>query len=258
MKPDWTPLRAELALWRQAGLTLPLWWRDDDAVTVTPQLEQLTELSNTLGLPVHLAVIPQTAQTDLADFLRVNPQLTPVVHGWAHTNHAPADEKKAEFRLHRPLETLSTEAEAGLNRLQDLFGESLVPMFVPPWNRITGEVIAELPKLGYRFLSTATPRKSAYPADGLAQVNTHLDPIDWRGTRSLKDPDALIEQTVGLLKDRREGHSDNDEPFGVLTHHLVHDPDIWAFTRDLIAQLLEGPCHLWTAHDTSEIQGDPA
>jgi hypothetical protein len=40
MTPDWTALDAELAAWDQAGLTLPLWWRDDDAVKPTPALDQ--------------------------------------------------------------------------------------------------------------------------------------------------------------------------------------------------------------------------
>lgn len=84
-------------------------------------------------------------------------------------------------------------------------------------------------------------------APGLSQINTHLDPIDWRGSRGLADPDMLISQTVALLRDRREGRADADEPFGVLTHHLVHDQRIWDFTEHLLSQLLDGPVRIWTA-----------
>jgi hypothetical protein len=45
MTTDWTPLRKELAIWRAEGLTLPLWWRDDDAVTATAALDRLVALS---------------------------------------------------------------------------------------------------------------------------------------------------------------------------------------------------------------------
>ena len=62
MTPDWTPLETELARWSAQGRTLPLWWRDDDAVAETPALRKLTELSERLGLPVHLAVIPAAAE----------------------------------------------------------------------------------------------------------------------------------------------------------------------------------------------------
>ncbi|WP_299943404.1 polysaccharide deacetylase family protein [uncultured Ruegeria sp.] len=247
MNLNWYPLQIELQRWQDTGLTLPLWWRDDDAITVTPQLEKLTTMSVELGLPVHLAVIPQAAEVSLADYVSDQPTLIPVVHGWAHQNHAPTGEKKAEFRLHRPIETVVSDAAAGLAGLQRLFGDRLRPVFVPPWNRIDPEVAAKLSGLGYRILSTATPRKTVFAAPGLEQVNTHLDPIDWRGTRGLVDPEKLISQIVALLQDRRTGRADNSEAFGVLTHHLVHDQDIWTFTQDLLHRLLEGPGTPWTA-----------
>jgi len=112
--------------------------------------------------------------------------------------------------------------------------------------------------LGYRILSTATPRNAIWAAPGLEQINTHLDPIDWRGSRGLVPPEDLIAQTVNLMRDRREGHADNSEPFGVLTHHLVHDPDIWAFTQDMLPRLLDGPGEAWNASEYLQNQGDPA
>ncbi len=250
MNPDWSPLDAELALWREGDLTLPLWWRDDDATTLTPQLDRLTDLSQRLGLPVHLAVIPRDADAKLAGYVEQHPALIPVVHGWAHQNHAPEGEKKSEFRAHRPLDAVVADAKAGLTRMTEMFGDRLRPMFVPPWNRIGDETVAQLPALGFRILSTATPRKAAMAAPGLEQINTHLDPIDWRGTRGLVAPDVLILQVVDFLKDRRNGRADNAEPFGVLTHHLVHDPNIWAFTEALLTKLLDGPAQAWTAPKT--------
>ncbi|MEO1109148.1 MAG: polysaccharide deacetylase family protein [Pseudomonadota bacterium] len=252
MTSDWKPLEDELALWRVQGLTLPLWWRDDDATVQTPQLETLTALSERVGLPVHLAVIPRDANASLAGFVARHESLIPVVHGWAHQNHAPAGEKKSEFRAHRPLQDITADVQAGLNRLTDLFDERLLPMFVPPWNRIGDEAVAQLPALGFRILSTATPRKATFAVPGLEQINTHLDPIDWRGTRGLVAPDILIARMAALLQDRRTGQTDNTEPFGILTHHLVHDPDIWTFTEALLTKLLEGPTHPWVAFETPE------
>ncbi|MEW2919246.1 polysaccharide deacetylase family protein [Ruegeria sp. ANG10] len=252
---DWRPLEAELGIWHAQGLSLPLWWRDDDAVSRTPQLERLSELSRSLDLPVHLAIIPRDADTGLADHVAQQPTLIPVVHGWAHHNHAPPDEKKSEFRLHRPFEEITADAQSGLERLRTLFGDGLCPMFVPPWNRISPEVVQKLPDLGYRIVSTATPRKTREPAPGLEQINTHLDPIDWRGTRGLVAADKLISQTSELLRDRREGRADIAEPFGVLTHHLVHDQSIWTFTQELLSRLLDGPGFAWEA--ATETTGEP-
>jgi hypothetical protein len=247
MNPDWRPLDVELNHWRAESLPLPVWWRDDDAIAPTPQLDRLSELADKLGLPVHLAVIPRDATLALAEYVAARASLVPVVHGWAHTNHAPRGEKKAEFRLDRPLDVMVTDAQAGMARLRSVFGDNMRQMFVPPWNRIAPEMAKQLPKLGYRILSTTTPRKSRLVAPGLEQINTHLDPIDWRGSRGLISADALIAQTAGLLRDRREGRSDNTEPFGILTHHLVHDQDIWTFTEALLRKLLSGPATAWVA-----------
>ncbi|MFV0512306.1 MAG: polysaccharide deacetylase family protein [Jhaorihella sp.] len=247
MTPDWSPLDAELKQWQGTGLTLPLWWRDDDAVTRTPALERLSGLAHGLDMPVHLAVIPAQADAALADAVALHRHLIPVVHGWAHVSHAPAGEKKAEFGAHRPLPAMLEETAQGLARLTGLFGDRLRPIFVPPWNRIANEVATGLPAAGYAVLSTFTPRKAPKAAPGLLQINTHLDPVAWKAGRGLIPPEALIAQVAAQLGDRRTGRTDRDEPYGILTHHLVHDEAIWAFTDALLARLLNGPAVRWTA-----------
>ncbi|MEW9921615.1 polysaccharide deacetylase family protein [Marimonas sp. MJW-29] len=235
---DWSPLRRELALWRDEGRDLPLWWRDDDAVSVTPALQQLAALAERLDLPVHLAVVPKTAEPSLGDTCGAAAHLVPLVHGWAHRNHAPEGEKKAEFGYERT--GLREDAAAGLARMRALFGDTLVEVFVPPWNRIAPGLIPDLAPMGYRGLSAFTPRKARFAAPGLVQINTHLDPIHWRGGGRLVAEETLIADLVALLRDRREGRTDAAEPLGLLTHHLVHDDDIWRFTERCLEELLEG------------------
>ena len=246
MNADWTMLDQELRTWQDLGLTLPLWWRDDDAIEPTQQLDQLTALSDKLSLPVHLAVIPRDATPALAGYVTVHENLIPVVHGWTHQSHAPIGEKKAEFGAHRPIEQILADAGQGLQTLQDLFGSTLTTMFVPPWNRVSDDVVLGLAELGYSSLSTFTPRQHAEAAAGLAQINTHLDPILWKPSRSLVPPQQLLDQVTRQLNDRRLGQADNAEPYGILTHHLVHDPAIWSFTEALISCLLSGPARPWT------------
>ena len=238
MTADFTPLRTELAIWRRERLTLPLWWRDDDAVQPIPALERLLALSTDLGLPVHLAVIPLRATTALADRLADEETAVALVHGWAHENHAPPDQKKAEFGHPRP-DAAAQTADA-LERLKALFGPRLLEMFVPPWNRIDPEMIARIAAQGYRALSTYTPRLHRLAAPGLVQINTHADPIHWRGGGGLVPPEELIGGLVTLLQNRRAGLEDAAEPLGFLTHHLVHDDAIWGVTERCLATLLEG------------------
>tara|TARA_R110002094_G_scaffold39314_10_gene51870 strand:+ start:870 stop:1631 length:762 start_codon:yes stop_codon:yes gene_type:complete len=237
MTIDWSPLKTELAIWRSEARALPLWWRDDDAVADTPALQRLLALARDLALPVHVAVIPKPAQQSLVDACAATQWAIPVVHGWAHENHAAEGQKKAEFGY--PREGAERETAAAVAHLRALFGDTLLPMFVPPWNRIDPDIIAQLPDQGYIALSTYTPRTTHLAAPGLVQINTHIDPIHWRGGGGLVAPETQIATLVQLLTSRRTGGTDNAEPLGFLTHHLVHDAAIWDFTCACLSMLLE-------------------
>jgi len=238
MKVDWTPLHSELLLWRRSGVPLPLWWRDDDAVAATPALERLADLAVDTDLPIHVAVIPGAITASLPVMIQQRPSLIPVIHGWQHINHAPAGAKKAEFGHARP--HALTELERSLHCMQQQFDARLINMFVPPWNRISPVFTAELARLNYSSISTYGPREKTHAMKGLIQINTHIDPIFWRDTRGLVDPEILLNSIVKTLQDRRQGRADIEEPLGLLTHHLVHTEEVWAFSRDLICMLLDG------------------
>ncbi|MEQ6249920.1 polysaccharide deacetylase family protein [Sulfitobacter sp. HNIBRBA3233] len=234
---EWGPLRQETRIWQSEGLRLPLWWRDDDAVSASAPLERLVGLSEEVALPVYLAVIPDLAEPSLVDAVAASGgALRPVVHGWRHENHAPAGSKKAEFG--QPRATARDEICEGYARLSHLFGPALNAMFVPPWNRIDDSHLPGLVAAGHRVISVFGPRKRGQAVDGLRYVNTHLDPVDWRGTRSLVPAETLIAGLVADLRARRAGHVDGNEPYGLLTHHLVHDAPVWDFTRACLTELL--------------------
>ncbi|MEX3314101.1 polysaccharide deacetylase [Sulfitobacter sp. PS-8MA] len=237
MSIDWSPLRAELARHRADGLSLPFWWRDDDATAPTPALHRLLKLSAELDLPVHIAVIPKTASPDLAEIAGATPLMVPIVHGWAHENRAPEGAKRAEFG--HPDADAAAKTEAALRHMRQLFGRDMLAMFVPPWNRIDPSVTSGLAAQGYRALSTFTPRKARRCA-GLVQINTHIDPIAWRAGGGLMPPEAIIAKTIMLLQDRRSGRADCTEPLGFLSHHLVQDAAIWDFARGFLSELLDG------------------
>ncbi len=153
--------------------------------------------------------------------------------------------KRAEFGAGRELADVVQDLQGGMARLHELFGDRLKPMFVPPWNRIAPEYLATLTDAGFQTLSTFTPRKNRLAAPGLVQINTHLDPVAWHRGKTLIAPEILISELVQLLADRRRGRADNDEPLGLLTHHLVHDDEIWDFTRQILMALMAGPVALY-------------
>lgn len=247
---DWSALQDELRIWRSEGLTLPLWWRDDDAVSHTPALDQMLVRARHLNMPVHIAVIPKHADQSLVDLVLDEPKLVPLVHGWAHENHATQGRKKAEFGEQRA--SLLGDASAAIEQMKALFGTAFAEVFVPPWNRIDPDLIPHLPALGYHALSTFTPRTTRLPVAGLAQINTHVDPINWRGGAGLLAPDTLVFRLIQHLQDRRQGRADAAEPLGMLTHHLVQDAETWAFTQDCLSCLLDAgavPLNLHGAKD---------
>ncbi|WP_299726972.1 polysaccharide deacetylase family protein [uncultured Tateyamaria sp.] len=251
MTADWAPLRAALARLRSDGIALPVWWRDDDAISATPTLDRLMAASAQARIPVHLAIIPAHVDDTLVD--RLDPDiLIPVVHGWAHQDHSGGVGKKNEFLT--PRSDAQADASRAIDRMRDIFGADLRAMFVPPWNRIGAEVVEALAAQGYTALSTFGPRIDVQAAPGLAQINTHIDPIWWKGSRDLVDPEQLIAQACQHLDARRTGAEDSTEPFGLLTHHLVHTEAIWTFSAAFLHELLDGGAAPWTMESETHEQ----
>lgn len=207
------------------GMTADLWLRDDDAVEQTPALDTLLDLCRSFAVPVTLAVIPEMTTDRLAQHLDASDIAHVAVHGWSHTNYAGNGEKKQELGTHRELSIILDELQSGLNKLQDLHGRRLVPMLVPPWNRVDASIVTELAGLGYHALSVFGPEKNTLPPC----LNTHVDVIDWHGSRGGRDDDVLFTETAArILKTVQDGGTT-----GILTHHLVHDDNVWRFLRRL-------------------------
>jgi hypothetical protein len=221
----------------QRGITADLWLRDDDAVEPTPALDTLLDLCNSFSVPVTLAVIPEMTADKLAQHLDASDIAHVAVHGWSHTNHAGEKDKKQELGSHRDLPTVLDELRSGLEKLHDLHGERFVPMLVPPWNRIDANIVEGLAGLGYRALSVFGPEKNTVPPC----LNTHVDVIDWHGSRGGRDDDVLFAETAARILLTAE----NGGTTGILTHHLVHDDSVWRFLRRLFEVTAEHPAARW-------------
>ena len=215
------------------GRSVEVWWRDDDAVRAGPALERLLRLSAEVGAPLAIAASPALVEPSLPERVAGEADVVTLVHGFRHANHAPAGERSAEYGSHRSLATLTAELRGALACAQRLFGAQAAPIFVPPWNRIAPALPAMLPDLGYRALSAfSTGPDDA--ADGCARLHTHLDPVDWRGGRSLLDEPILLRQW-------RRALSAPAGPVGLLTHHLAFDETLWSFARELLGLLADHP-----------------
>lgn len=245
----WQQLTAELDEWQALGREATFWWRDDDAVTATPALERLLALQRAHGVPLALAVIPARAHAALARALEQQAQIAVLQHGYAHDNHAARGERSIELAGHRRRACVVEELRRGWRNLRALFPGRLLPVMVPPWNRISVGLLPDVRALGFRAVScfSARPRREALA--GLLQTNCHADLIDWRGGRQFRGEGRTIEQICAHLKARRDARVDAREASGILSHHLDHDEACWRFLDTLFEQCSRHPAVRWLEAD---------
>jgi hypothetical protein len=253
----WDLLDAELAAWTEAGRAVPLWWRDDDAVAVTGQLDRLAGLSADHCAPVTLAVIPAEAQALLAPWVATRPLLSVAQHGWTHANHAGPEEGGAsEFPASRPMADRLADLAEGWRRLTALFGaDAPVPMLVAPYNKVGADLPGALASVGLSALSVHGPR-ALWAGAPVAVINTHVDLLRWKPHAEFIGAEKAVRRLVDALAERRQG-DDPAEPVGLLTHHRVHGEDLWDFLADLLPRLRH-PAVRWAEARSLIAEGAPA
>jgi peptidoglycan/xylan/chitin deacetylase (PgdA/CDA1 family) len=241
------PLLDIVSRYQDTGKTATLWWRDDDAAAPSAALDRLLNLSARYGAPLALAVVPAKAQESLARAVALAPAVSVLQHGYAHQNHAAPGEKKIDLGPQRPAQMILGELATGWLRLESLFAGKALPVLVPPWNRLAPFLLPVLPELGYRGLSQFGPRKRAVPVQQVRQVNCHVDPIDWRGSRGFIGAEAAVAALTAHLRLRLEAGEGAaaDEPTGLMTHHAVHEDGMWRFLDALLTVTKDHPALRW-------------
>ncbi|MBE7635825.1 hypothetical protein GUA87_03155 [Sneathiella sp. P13V-1] len=232
---SWDQLQAELDQWEADGKKATFWWRDDDLNEPTPAFDRLIALRSHFDIPLTLAVIPDRVDPHIADDLD---GCLLVQHGVTHQSEAKGGEKKSEFPESRGVEDALDHIGVGLSRMQTLFEDKFLPVFVPPWNRISDAVTERLGDIGVVGLSSYKARKTdKVSSNRVALINTHVDPIFWRGHRSALPEEEILDQVLSHLIAKRTGAADPFEPTGILSHHLVHDDAIWEILFKLFSFL---------------------
>jgi hypothetical protein len=243
---SWQALAQEAVRWHDSGRAADIWWRDDDAADHTSAFDRLLALHHETAVPLAVAVVPAHATPALAQRLVGEATLDVLQHGYAHVNHAPPTEKKAELGPHRPAMVVLGELGTGWLALERLLGSRTLPVLVPPWNRIAPGLVPTLPEIGFRGLSTFGPRRRTR-LRGLVEVNTHIDLLDWHGNRGFVGEDATLAALVNGLAAAR---AVSPEPVGVLSHHLAMDAKAWDFLRSMWEKIQTMPgLHLRPARE---------
>lgn len=229
----WADLQTALDEIAERGEAIRFWWRDDDAGRDHDHaLTRLLDLAHHHDAPLALAVVPLWLEPGAQAQIAASHQAIVLQHGLAHADHGPIGAKPIELGG-RPINEIEEDLGRGHALLLDAFGASFIAVLVPPWNRIEPALIGRLPDLGFAGVSTFGRRAAPEPAPGLVQINTHLDPVDWRGTRLFVGETAALEQLIGALE--------LEEPIGVVSHHLVMDEPGWRFLEQMLGLLSRHP-----------------
>ena len=152
---------------------MPVFFRDDDAGWGDARLFELLDRFAAHSLPVDLAVIPMELDRALADELAARPRVGLHQHGLAHVNHE-REGRKHEFGPSRDAAAQRADIAAGRERLADLLGERVDPIFTPPWNRCTADTGRCLAELGFEVLSREA-RAAPLDVPGLRELPVSVD-----------------------------------------------------------------------------------
>jgi len=226
---DWLmPVRSVLD---EDAAVASLFFRDDDAGWEHPRLLRLLDVFAACGVPLDVALIPASATLDVAaDLRRATGASGGCVavhqHGFAHSNHEP-EGRKSEFGPSRPVDDQRRDIAEGRRRLEDLLGDSVRPIFTPPWNRCTQTTVECLREMGFRILSRDT-------SAGLASVpgvSERPVTLDWCGRRGMRavGPSAWGHAIANGL--RRE------TPVGIMLHHAAMTDDDFDALSALVQML---------------------
>lgn len=246
----WAELDEELGKWSSQGETPTFWWRDDDTEACTDPLDRLISLSERFDAPLHLAVIPHAIDVKLAERLSASPQVYTLQHGYAHKNHEPKGTRASEVGKLRDLALIEKDLREGWRRMQMARLPNLLPVFVPPWNRIGEKVLPYLPVWGYAALSGFDARPHPEPVADLQHFNGHIDPIRWKEGAKFAGVEKTLEQCVRHLRKRRLEHAYRYEPTGFVSHHLQTDEDTWRFMEALMSRLTHNAATRWISLDS--------
>ena len=193
-----------------------VFFRADDIGIGGRAFHALCELFRSFEVPLALGVIPSWLSKGRQQLLFESASLSETLwgwhqHGWRHINWEPTG-KKSEFGDHRALEKQRRDIQKGQIKLKGIFGQYMLPVFTPPWNRISHATLDVLDELGFKAISTADPAPPGIEASlHLINLKVNLDLHTRKGTDPGSDYRLLLHELSTLLA--------GNEPLGIMIHH---------------------------------------
>ena len=213
---DWQEQLTEAIDQASRNNSLQVFWRADDIGAGGWAFQALCRLFRHHGLPLAMSVVPAW----LSDLRRKQlfesaPREESLwswhQHGWRHVNWQRSG-KKSEFGEERPFEKQWRDIWRGRQKMLDIFGDRLVPVFTPPWNRLSLSTTRILQELDFKGVSTAGPLpRGAKPPLTLKNLRVQIDLHTRKGKDGAADFQALLDELASL--------GGRKEPCGIMIHH---------------------------------------
>ncbi|MDR2123975.1 MAG: hypothetical protein LBP38_03200 [Desulfovibrio sp.] len=226
---------------------ISFWWRDDDVGGEGRNF--LRRLLNEQRLGMMLALL---AKYDIPAVFAITPyNLLPrgagqvallkkysaylAVHGISHKNNAGSDVSPSEFPDGCDVEASASAVLKHIRELADIFGDRLLPVFVPPWNNMDERLKEKLPACGITVVSAFNNAGTA----GRSVWNADIDLIDWK-IRNLRDPRDILRDIVRLLG------NEEVRSIGMMNHYKLLGAKGAAFFDKLFCRTKQCPSVTWT------------
>lgn len=231
---DWRD-QLEKAIVRASGNRAhTIFFRADDIGAGGRAFEAMCRLFRYHEIPIAMAVVPAwLSAVRRTQLFQAAPLEEPYwgwhQHGWRHVNWQRVG-KKSEFTEQRPFEKQWHDIWQGQQKMKEIFGDHFLPVFTPPWNRLSAATLRIIQELNFQGVSLAGPFprgvKSPITLRNLRiQVDLH--------TR--KEKDGLAD--FGALLEELTIHPSKREPLGIMIHHHHMTYFAFEFLHELLSIL---------------------
>ncbi len=147
-------------------------------------------------------------------------------HGWRHVNWQRSG-KKSEFGRQRPFEKQWRDIWQGRQKMHEIFGDDVIPIFTPPWNRLSPATLKILRELGFCGVSLSDPLPRGSRSNSqLLNLRVHIDLHTRKASNGDSDYELLLRQLGSQLARK--------EPLGIMVHHKCMTLFAFEFLHALI------------------------
>jgi peptidoglycan/xylan/chitin deacetylase (PgdA/CDA1 family) len=231
---DWKKQLAAACEKAVGSHTPSIFFRADDIGAGGRAFEALCQIFRFHRIPLAMAVVPAwLSDVRRQQLFQAAPLEEPLwgwhQHGWRHVNWQRTG-KKSEFGEQRPFDKQMKDIVQGREKMQAVFGNHLLPVFTPPWNRLSSSTLKILQDLGFNGVSITGPfPRGSKTTIKLKNLRVQLDLHTRKNRDGESDFQTLLDEISTLLGKK--------EPFGIMIHHQRMNHFAFEFLNELLSCL---------------------